>query len=75
MKSLHLKYFSYSEKKRYDESLDDPYAFEMTLFTRLLISLSTFCLNLSRFMITFIPLNQRRKVEEAIKDVNMTIVE
>lgn len=75
IKNLHLKYFSYNEKKRYDESLDDPASLELTLTTKIIISLSIAFLNISRFLITFIPLNQRRKIEEALKEVNLTIVE
>jgi hypothetical protein len=67
LKDLHLKYFSYNERKRYDEELEDPSLLELTLTTKVLISLSITCLNISRFLITFIPLNQRRKIEEALK--------
>jgi hypothetical protein len=62
IKNLHLKYFSYSEKKQYDEGMDDPAMMELTLTTKILISLSIFFLDLSRLLITFVPLNQRRKI-------------
>ena len=75
IKNLHLKYFSYSEKKKFDESIDDPSTFEITLTSRILVSLATFFLSISRLIITFIPLQNRKKVEESIKEVNMTIVE
>jgi hypothetical protein len=67
LKDLHLKYFSYNEKKKYDEELNDPSLLELTLTTKILTSLSITFLNISRLLITFIPLNQRRKIEEALK--------
>jgi hypothetical protein len=75
IKNLHLKYFSFSEKKKYDDSEDDPTNYEMTLTTRMLVSLTIFFLNSSRFMITFVPLHHRKRIEEAMKGVNMVIVE
>lgn len=47
----------------------------MSLTTRMLVSLTLFCLNASRFMITFVPLSHRKRIEEAMKGVNMVIVE
>lgn len=47
----------------------------MSLTTRMLVSLTLFFLNTSRFMITFVPLNHRKRIEEAMKGVNMVIVE
>ena len=55
--------------------MDDPETYESTLTTRLIISISIFFLNFTKILITFIPLNQRRKVELAMKEVNTTIVE
>lgn len=48
---------------------------EMTLFTRLLVSLSVFCLNASRLLVTFIAPAHRKRIEEAMRGVNMVIVE
>lgn len=47
----------------------------MSLTSRTLVSLTLFCLNASRFMITFVPPAHRRKIEEAMRGVNMVIVE
>jgi hypothetical protein len=47
----------------------------MSLSTRMLVSLTLFCLNASRLMITFVPLPHRKRIEEAMKGVNMVIVE
>jgi hypothetical protein len=75
IKNLHLKYFSFSERKRHDETSEELMQLEMSLTTRMLQSLTIFCLNFSRFLITFIPPQNRRKVEAAMKGVNMVIVE
>jgi hypothetical protein len=75
IKNLHLKYFSFSERKKYDDSEEDPANYEMNLTTRMLVSLTLFCLNASRLMITFVPLGHRKRIEEAMKGVNMVIVE
>ena len=47
----------------------------MSVTTRLLVSLTLFCLNTSRLMVTFVPLAHRKRIEEAMKGVNMVIVE
>ena len=75
IKNLHLKYFSFSERKKYDDSEEDPSNYEMSVTTRMLVSLTLFCLNASRLMVTFVPLAQRKRIEEAMKGVNMVIVE
>lgn len=75
LRDLHLKYFSFGEKRRYDEAGEDPTSYEMSLTSRTLVSLTLFCLNASRFMITFVPPAHRRKIEEAMRGVNMVIVE
>ena len=47
----------------------------MTITTRMLVSITLFFLNSSRFIITFVPLHHRKKIEESMKGVNMVIVE
>lgn len=47
----------------------------MTFFTRFLISITLFFLNTSRFIIAFVPPQHRKKIEEAMRGVNMIIVE
>ena len=47
----------------------------MSLTTRILQSITIYCLNFSRFLITFIPPIHRKKIEIAMKGVNMVIVE
>lgn len=75
IKSLHLKYFSFSERKKYDDSQEDPSGYEMGLIVKMLTSLILFFLNSSRFLITFVPLEHRKKIEESMRGVNMVIVE
>jgi hypothetical protein len=41
----------------------------------MLVSLIIFFLNSSRFMITFVPLDHRKRIEESMRGVNMVIVE
>ena len=64
-----------SERKKLEESEEDPSTYEMSLTTRMLVSLTLSCLNASRLMITFVPLAHRKRIEEAMKGVNMVIVE
>lgn len=47
----------------------------MGIFVKMLTSLILFFLNSSRFLITFVPLEHRKKIEEAMRGVNMVIVE
>ena len=62
IKNVHLTYFSCSDKKQFEEGMGDPALMEQNLPTRILTSLSIICLDLSRFFMTFVPLNQRRKI-------------
>ncbi len=70
-----MKYFSFSEKKKYEETGDDLAQLEMSLMSRILSTLTIFFLNWSRFLITFIHPQHRKKIEEAMRGVNMVIVE
>ena len=54
---------------------EDPSGYEMGLIVKMLTSLILFFLNSSRFLITFVPLEHRKKIEEAMRGVNMVIVE
>lgn len=75
IKNLHLKYFSFGERKKEESSVDEVIQLEMSLTTRILQSVTIYCLNFSRFLITFIPPLHRKKIELAMKGVNMVIVE
>ena len=70
-----MKYFSFSERKKNEENGEDITELEMSLFTRMLSSITIFFLNISRFMITFIAPVHRKKIEEAMRGVNLVIVE
>ncbi len=47
----------------------------MSLTTRILSSITIFFLNSSRFLITFIAPQHRKKIEESMRGVNLVIVE
>jgi hypothetical protein len=47
----------------------------MGLFVKMLTSIILFFLNSSRFLITFVPLEHRKRIEESMRGVNMVIVE
>ena len=62
IKTVHLKYFSFNERKKYDDAqLEDPDMSEISISTRLMVSFVLFLLNFSRFLITFVaPLHRKR---------------
>jgi hypothetical protein len=74
LKNLHLTYFCTVERKNNEDEFNNP-LLEMPLFTKLMISITIFCLNTSRLIISFIDPIHRRRIEEAMRGVNMVIVE
>jgi hypothetical protein len=55
--------------------LEDLGELDMSLATRMISSITVFLLNICRFTITFIAPQHRKKIEEAMRGVNLVIVE
>ena len=75
LKLVHLKYFSHKDNQRYQESVGDPNAYDVTFSNRVLTSFSVGLLNMAKHVIAFIPPANRRPIEESLKNVNAVVID
>ena len=75
MRNIYIKIFSMSERKKNDDFIENQLHPENSLYIRMMVSFTLFLLNLSKFIITFLPIHNRKPIEESIKGLNLVIVE
>lgn len=63
LKSIHLKYFSHKEEKKFQNSVKDPKSYDITFGQRLLTSIIIMLLTLVKHMIAFVPPKFRKSLE------------
>ena len=75
LKSIHLKYFSHKEEKKFESSVKDPKSYDITFGQRLLTSIIVLILTLVKHLIAFVPPKFRKGLEEPIRNINKVMID